>query len=340
MKNSLLFIGFSVITLLLLVANIVYGSVTIPFGDVIDTIFGTNGGGSNVNSVILLSSRLPSAVTALLAGAALAVSGLLLQTLFGNPLADPSILGVSSGAGLGVAFVMLSLGGSLATLGLYGHLAVVFAALVGAMLVLGAIIAFSTKIKSNVMLLVVGIMIGYIASSAISMLNFYAESDGVVSFIIWGMGDFSGVSESNLWYFMLFVTVGIVLSLLLIKPLNALLLGERYSENLGVNIKYIRLMVLFITGLLTAIVTAFCGPIAFIGLAVPHVARLIFRTSNHSVLVPATILIGSIVALVCNLLSVILFEGTVIPLNVITPIIGAPVIIYVIVNKKKIAYFN
>ena len=172
------------------------------------------------------------------------------------------------------------------------------------------------------------------------MLNFYAESDGVVSFIIWGMGDFSGVSSDNLPYFIGFVSVGLIFSLLLIKPLNAMLLGERYSENLGVNIRRLRLLVLFVTGLLTAVVTAFCGPISFLGLAVPHIARLIFRTSSHGVLVPATMIIGSTVALACNLLTVVLFDGTVIPLNVITPIIGAPVIIYVIVNKNKIAYFN
>lgn len=339
MSKNLLFILLSITVVVLFVANIVYGSITIPLSDVITTIFGDRDPNS-INSVILISSRLPAAVTALLAGGALAVSGILLQTLFGNPLASPSILGVSSGAGLGVAFVMLGLGGSLSTLGLYGHLAVVFAAFIGAAVVLGAIIAFSTKIKSNVMLLVVGIMIGYIASSAITMLNFYAESDGVVSFIIWGMGDFSGVTENNLIYFFIFILLGLLFSVFLIKPLNALLLGERYSENLGVNIRRVRLLVLFATGILTAVVTAFCGPISFIGLAVPHIARLMFRTSSHGVLVPATILIGSIVALTCNLLTVVLFEGTVIPLNVITPLVGAPVIIYVIVNKKKIAYFN
>lgn len=339
MKHNTLFLLLSVVTILLFVANIVYGSVTIPFGEVLDTLLGRSDAHS-VNSIIILSSRLPGAITALLAGGALAVSGILLQTLFGNPLADPSILGVSSGAGLGVAVVMLGLGGSLSTLGLYGHLAVVFAAFIGAAVILGAIIAFSTKIKSNVMLLVVGIMIGYIASSAITMLNFYAESDGVVSFIIWGMGDFSSVTEDNLIYFLIFIIIGLISSIFLIKPLNALLLGERYSENLGVNIRRIRILILVVTGILTAVVTAFCGPISFIGLAVPHIARLLFRTSGHGVLVPATILIGSIIALSCNLLSVILFDGTVIPLNVITPLVGAPVIIYVIINKKKIAYFN
>lgn len=339
MRKPIIFLFFIIITILFFLLNLVFGSVNIPLKDIISTLIeGANS--ESVNSVILHSSRFPAAVTALFAGAALSVGGLLMQTLFSNPLADPSILGVSSGAGLGVAVVMLSLGGTLASLGLYGHLAVVLAAFLGAAVVLFLIIGFSVKIKSNVMLLVIGIMIGYIASSAITMLNFKAESRGVVSFIIWGMGDFTGVNGDNLPYFVLFVSLGILVSLLLIKPLNALLLGERYSENLGVNMRRVRILILFSTGLLTAVVTAFCGPISFIGLAVPHIARLIFKTSSHGTLVPATLIIGSCVALICNLLTTILFDGSVIPLNVITPFIGAPVIIYVITNKSKIAYFN
>lgn len=339
MRRSLIFIFFIFATITLFVSNLLFGSVNIPLSDILQTLF-SGADSDSVNSVILHSSRFPAAVTALLAGAALSVGGLLMQTLFSNPLADPAILGVSSGAGLGVAFVMLSLGGTLASLGLYGHLAVVLAAFLGAALVLLLIIGFSVKVKSNVMLLVIGIMIGYIASSAITMLNFQAESRGVVSFIIWGMGDFTGVNGDNLPYFVIFITLGIIISLLLIKPLNALLLGERYSENLGVNMKRVRVLILLSTGVLTAVVTAFCGPISFIGLAVPHIARLLFRTSSHGVLVPATLIVGSSVALLCNLLTTILFDGSVVPLNVITPFIGAPVIIYVIVNKNRIAYFN
>lgn len=339
-RNTLILIVFAIITLALFVANVMFGSVDIPMREVFDIIFGAKGGDTSVNSIILLSSRLPSALTALMAGAALAVSGLLLQTLFGNPLACPSILGVSSGAGLGVAVVMLGLGGSISQLGLYGNLSIVIAAFVGAVLVLGLIIAFSTRIKSNVMLLVIGIMIGYISSSVITMLSFKAQAKGVVQFVIWGMGDFTGVTRDNLPYFMLFSFVGLVLSLLMIKPLNALLLGERYSENLGVNMRKVRITILLTTGLLTAVTTAFCGPISFIGLAVPHIARLTLRTSSHSVLVPACLVIGASVALLCNLLTLTMFKGSVVPLNVITPLIGAPVILYVIVNKRKIAYFN
>lgn len=320
-------------------ANVFFGSVGIPFSVVLD-VFAGNTAANEPFSTILLSSRLPQAVTALAAGAALAVSGLMLQTLFNNPLAAPSILGISSGSGLGVAVVLLFLGGSLSSLGFFGHFAVVIGALVGAMAVLGVIILFSVKIKSNVMLLVVGIMIGYIATSLVTLMSFYAESNGVVSYVIWGMGDFSGVTSGNLAYFLVFIGCGLLLSILLIKPLNALLLGEKYSRNLGVNIRRTRIVVIFATGVLTAVVTAFCGPVAFIGLAVPHIARLIFGTSNHFLLVPATILLGSIIALVCNLCTVVFTSGTVIPLNVITPMMGAPVIIYVIVNKKNLAYFN
>ncbi|MEG2120667.1 MAG: iron ABC transporter permease [Rikenellaceae bacterium] len=338
-SNTLIFIGVFIVLMLLFVVNLLCGSVNIPMSDVVDTVFG-NAEIGGVNDVIIMSSRLPQATTALLSGAALAVSGLMLQTLFTNPLADPSILGVSSGASLGVAAVMLISGGSIYALGLFGYMAVVLAALVGAMAVLAIIILFSTKIKSNVMLLVVGIMVGYIAGSMVTLLNFNARAEGVVSYLIWGMGDFSGVSQERLPMYALFIVVGLLISFLLIKPMNALLLGERYSMNLGVNIRRTRIFLLLATGILTAIVTAFCGPISFIGLAVPHIARLIFNTSNHKILIPSTILLGAAVALLCNLLTNVISAGEVIPLNVVTPIIGAPVIIYVIVNKKKIAYFS
>ncbi len=338
-KEGVIFIIFSVATVLLFVANLLYGAVHIPFNEVVAVLFG----GEEINrvsEVILLSSRLPASITALLAGATLGASGLLLQTLFNNPLASPSILGVSSGAGVGVAVVTLLFGGALSSVGLYGHLAILLAAFIGAAVVLLIIIAFSTKVKSNVMLLVVGIMVGYMSSSVVTMLNFQAESKGVVSFIIWGMGDFTGVSNSSLIYFVVLSLIGIILSLLMIKPLNALLLGERYSQNLGVNIKRIRVIILLVTGILTAVVTAYCGPISFLGLAVPHIARLMLRTSSHGVLLPATLVIGSAMALLCNILTVTLFEGSVVPLNAITPLTCAPVIIYVIVNKNRISYFN
>lgn len=338
-NNTLIFLGVSLLLVMLFVVNLLVGSVHIPVSEVVQTLFGGVEKGS-VNDIIIISSRLPQATTALLSGAALAVSGLMLQTLFTNPLADPSILGVSSGASLGVAAVMLISGGGIFALGIFGYMAVVLAALVGALVVLAIIILFSTRIKSSVMLLVVGIMVGYLVSSLVTLLNFNARAEGVVSYIIWGMGDFSGVSQERLPIYALFILIGLVISFLLIKPMNALLLGERYSMNLGVNIRRTRVLLLLATGVLTAIVTAFCGPISFIGLAVPHIARLVFNTSNHKVLIPSTILLGAAVALFCNLLTNILSGGEVVPLNVVTPIIGAPVIIYVILNKKKIAYFS
>lgn len=338
-NNTLIFLGVSLLLVMLFVVNLLVGSVHIPVSEVVQTLFGGVEKGS-VNDIVIISSRLPQATTALLSGAALAVSGLMLQTLFTNPLADPSILGVSSGASLGVAAVMLISGGGIFALGIFGYMAVVLAALVGALVVLAIIILFSTRIKSSVMLLVVGIMVGYLVSSLVTLLNFNARAEGVVSYIIWGMGDFSGVSQERLPIYALFILIGLVISFLLIKPMNALLLGERYSMNLGVNIRRTRVLLLLATGVLTAIVTAFCGPISFIGLAVPHIARLVFNTSNHKVLIPSTILLGAAVALFCNLLTNILSGGEVVPLNVVTPIIGAPVIIYVILNKKKIAYFS
>lgn len=332
----------SILLVLLFIGNLLYGAVVIPAGDIIKILFGA-GTGNSAWSHIVIGSRLPQAVTALLAGASLAVSGLLLQTLFKNPLAGPSILGISDGANLGVALVMLYMGGNVGYLSqwpLGGYLTTVLAAFIGACVVLAIIIFFSRKVSSNVMLLIIGIMMGYIASSAISILNFQASVDKVHQYVMWGMGDFSGVSLGKLPYFSLFSIAGIVFSLLLIKPLNALLLGELYAANLGVKVKSARVAILLCTGLLTATVTAFCGPISFIGLAVPHLARMLLGTSNHRQLVPITLLTGGTVALLCNMLTVFPGVEGILPLNSITSIIGAPVIIYVIVNRKNIQYFN
>ena len=190
------------------------------------------------------------------------------------------------------------------------------------------------------MLLITGIMIGYITSSAISLLNFFATAEGVHSYMIWGMGNFGGVSLQQLPYFSIFCLAGLLLSILLIKPLNALLLGTRYAENLGVNIRRTRNLLLIATGLLTAVTTAFCGPVAFSGLAVPHISRLMLGTSNHNSLLPVTLLTGGVIALLCNLICILPGEAGIIPLNAVTPVLGAPVIIYVIVNQRKIQYFN
>ena len=342
-KQSLsIYVWLSICLVLLFAGSLVYGAVSIPLDAVADILMGNETVKESWRQ-ILLNSRLPQAVTALLAGASLAVSGLLLQTLFKNPLAGPSILGISDGANLGVAAVMLYFGGTLNmvnSLPMSGYLAIVVAAFAGACLILGIIIFFSTKVKSNVMLLIIGIMVGYMASSLISILNYYASTDKVHAFVMWGMGDFSGVSSQQLPFFTTCSLVGLLLSILLIKPLNALLLGEMYAANLGIKVKRTRVLILLCTGILTATATAFCGPISFIGLAVPHIARLLLGSSNHKLLLPVTLLTGSCVALLCNIVMVLPGGNGILPLNAVTPLIRAPVIIYVIMNRKNIQYFN
>ena len=327
----------AVIIVVLFMANLLVGSVSIPASDVLRILMGEEAGKASWRFIIW-QSRLPQALTALLCGASLAVCGLMLQTALKNPLAGPSILGIDAGASLGVALVMLAFGGSITTttFSISGFVSIMLGAFVGAMAIMALILFLSTMIRSSVMLLITGIMVGYIASSAISLLNFFATEEGVQSYLIWGLGNFGGVSMQQMPFFAVVVLIGLFLSVLLIKPLNALLLGERYAENLGVNTWRVRNYLLVITGLLTAITTAFCGPIAFIGLAVPHVARLLLGTENHNSLLPVTILTGSAVALLCNLICVLPGENGIIPLNAVTPIVGAPVIIYVILNTRKL----
>ena len=316
----------------LTVTNILVGSIHIPATDVLRILMGHTEGLRPSWVYIVLESRLPQAVTAVLAGGALAASGLMLQTAFRNPLADPGIFGISSGAGLGVALVMLLLGGSITagTVALTGFIAVLTAAFLGAMAVMLVIFFFSGLVRSSVMLLIVGIMIGYVSSSAVTLLNFFATDEGVKSYVVWGMGSFGGVSLRMLPTFAAITLASLLCALLMVKPLNALMLGERYAENLGVRVVRVRNWLLIVTGLLTAVVTAFCGPISFIGLAVPHVTRMLLVTDNHRTLLPATILMGSVTALVCNLITVLPGESGVLPLNAVTPLLGAPVIIYVI----------
>ena len=331
---------YGIILLLLILAltgaNLLFGSVNIPAEAVWHILTGNEVEKASW-SFIVWESRLPQAITALLCGMALAASGLMLQTTFNNPLADPSILGISSGASLGVALVMLAGAGTI-TAGVFtlsGFLSVIIGAFIGSMLVMGIILFFSTLIKNSIMLLIIGIMIGYITSSAISLLNFFSTAEGVHSYMIWGMGNFGGVSLQQLPFFSLVTMAGLLITILLIKPL-----GTRYAENLGINIRRTRNLLLVATGLLTATTTAFCGPISFIGLAVPHIARLMLGTSNHNSLLPVTMLTGGAIALLCNFICILPGEAGIIPLNAVTPVIGAPIIIYVIVNQRKIQYFN
>ena len=327
--------------LLLMTASLMFGSVHIPADAVADILLGHEVEKSSW-SFIIWESRLPQCITAALCGAALSASGLMLQTVFNNPLADASILGISSGASLGVALVMLAGGGTLSAgaFTLSGFLSVILGALAGASLIMGIILFLSTLIRNPVMLLIAGIMTGYITSSAISLLNFFSTAEGVHSYIIWGLGNFGGVSLDQLPAFTLLTVIGLSMAVMLIKPLNAMLLGPRYAENLGINIRRVRNVLLLATGILTAVTTSFCGPVSFIGLAVPHVARLTLGTSNHNALMPVTMLTGSAVALLCNLICILPGENGLIPLNAVTPILGAPIIIYVLIHQRKIHYFN
>ena len=331
-KQRWIYASLGAAVVVLFFVGLVHGAVRIPLGDVIRILFGSYDG-KEAWQHIVLESRLPQTVTALLAGGSLAVSGLMLQTLFKNPLAGPSILGISDGANLGVAIAMIYLGAA-------SYLTTIIAALIGAAVVLLIILGFSRKVTSNVMLLIIGIMVGYLASSVISILNYHASADKVHQYVMWGMGDFSGVSLAKLPWMAGFSLAGLFGSLLLIKPLNALLLGESYAANLGIHVRRSRVAILVCTGVLTAVVTAFCGPISFIGLAVPHIARLLLGSANHKHLLPVTLLAGSCIAQLCSILTVTPGSNTVLPLSAITPILGAPVIIYVIVNRKNLHYFN
>ena len=283
-----------------------------------------------------MENRLPQALTAMLCGASLAVCGLMLQTAFRNPLAGPDVFGISSGAGLGVAIVMLFLGGSVSTtlFTVSGFLAILTSAFIGAIVVTMIILFLSTMVRNSVLLLIVGLMVGYVSSSAVALLNFFASEEGVKSYMIWGMGNFGGVSMDHMLLFALLCLVGIIASIFLIKPLNIMLLGTQYAESLGINIRQIRNLLLVTVGLLTAVTTAFCGPISFIGLAIPHISRLLFRTDNHQILLPGTVLTGAVIALFCNLICYLPGELGIIPLNAVTPLIGAPVIIYVIIKRR------
>ena len=334
MKRIKVVLCVSALMIVLLLLNLLVGSVRIPVGDVFSALFTDNLSGT-VEQYIITEVRLPQAITATLCGAALSASGLLLQTAFRNPLAGPSVFGISSGASLGVALVMLALGGSLSTelFSVSGVAAILFAAFTGAIVVTTIIFFFSTLVRNSVMLLIIGVMVGYLASSAIALLNFFATEEGVHSYMVWGMGNFGGVSMAHLPVFSIAIIVGLVSAVMLIKPLNALLLGEQYAESLGINTRRVRNILLIVTGLLTAVTTAYCGPVAFIGLAVPHIARLMIGSENHRQLLPSTILCGAVVALLCNLVCTIPGDSGVIPLNAVTPLIGAPVIIYVLLKR-------
>lgn len=327
MKISLLLLP------VLCLLSLLVGSVHISPAEVWAALMGSS---DETVRYIVTESRLPQMCTALLAGAALGVSGLVMQTLFSNPLADPSLLGVNSGASLGAAIALLAFGGSFALGGaaLSGVLFTVGAAFVGACAVIALIALCSRWLTSNLSLLVAGVMLSFIISSVISLLSFYATSEGVRSFVVWGLGDFSGVSSSRLWLMSILVIVPVWGVRLCATSMNALLLGADYATNLGVNVKRVRTLLLILTGLLTAVVTALCGPISFIGLAVPHVSRMLLRTADHRKLLPAVLVMGADVALLSLILSHLPGEAGTLPIAAITPLLGAPVVLYILVKRR------
>lgn len=322
---------------MLFALNLMVGSVTIPWDAFWEVLCGR---GEEIYCTIILDYRLPQAITALFAGVGLSISGLLMQTLFRNPLADPSILGISSGASLGVALVVLFTGHlsgvAVSTLPGWSTIGVTLAAFAGAILVLLLLLVLSTRLKSMVSLILVGIMIAYIAGSVTDVLKFFSQKEDVHTFVIWGFGSFSNVGRAQLMYLTLTTAVGVAAAFLLSKSLNLILLGDRYAENLGLNLRRSSLLVILVSGFLMAVITAFCGPIAFIGLAVPHLARFTYHTSNHFTLIPATAVIGMDLALLCNLIARLPgFDGN-LPINSVTALVGAPIVIYVIFHRQKV----
>ena len=320
---------------LLFAANIFFGSVDIPISEIIDRLAGNDPQRESWR-MIILNSRLPQAVVAMLCGMALSAAGVMLQTLFNNPLAGPEVFGINSGAGLGVAVVMLLLQGSFVagSMNIAGYFAILAGAFIGALTITVIILLFSLMLRGNIFLLIAGMALSYLTSSLIALLNYFSTAEGVHSYLIWGMGNFGGVSLQQLPLFATISMIAILCTLLMMKPLNALLLGEIYAENLGINTGRIRWIILLLTGLLTAIVTSFCGPISFIGLAVPHIARLLLKSNNHRLLLPSTLLTGGCVTLLCNMLCHLPGESGLIPLSAITPLIGAPIIIYVVLKSR------
>ena len=337
MKSYWKFIILTAALAVLLVVNLLLGTVRIPIAEILTIL--TGGEAGEVATNIVLQSRLPQALTAIVAGAGLAVSGLQMQTVFRNPLAGPSVLGNSNGSALGVAFVVLlsgRLGGvALSRLGYLGEAAMSVAAIVGALAVMLLILWVSGRVKGNVTLLIIGVMIGYLANAIIGVLKFLSPEEDVKAFVVWGLGSFSRVSGDEMLLFVCLMCVLLPLACLLVKPMNLMLLGERYAANLGLNIRRARMLVIISSGVLVAIVTAYCGPIMFIGLAVPHLARAVFRTSDHRVLMPATALCGAVLALLCNFVARMPgFEGA-LPVNSVTALVGAPVIAAVLFGRRK-----
>ena len=338
MKTSTYLFGLTLLIVVLFALNLAVGTIEIPLKNVWLILWGEDNQ-QEIWRNIVIRSRLPQALTAMVAGAGLAVSGAQMQTVFRNPLAGPSVLGVSSGATLGVGFVVLrsgSLGGvALSRLGYLGDAAMSVAAIIGALAVLSPIVWVSHKVKGTVTLLVIGVMIGYLATAIIGVLKFFSNEEDVKAFVVWGLGSFSRVSGDQMLLFVTLMVILLPLSMTLIKPLNLLLLGDGYARSLGLSIKWARTQVICCSGILAAIVTAYCGPVMFLGLAVPHLCRALFRTSDHRILLPACVLAGAALALLCNLVARMPGYEGVLPVNSVTALIGAPIVAMVLFGKNK-----
>ena len=331
------FIILSVVLIILFFLNISFGSVSIPFKDIFNSIFGGNVTKESWQTIIL-QFRLPKAITAVLVGSGLSICGLLMQTLFRNPLAGPFVLGISSGASLGVAILILgsSVFGGFFLTNSVSNWSLPIAASLGAFLVLSAVIIAANKVRNTMSILIIGLMFGSLTAAVISVLAYFSEADQIQQYLFWSFGSLGNLSWKELWVFILIYCVGILGTISIIKPLNSYLLGENYAKSLGINIKKSRYIILLITSLLTGVITAFSGPIAFIGLAIPHISRLIFSSSNHKILLPAVAIIGAIVLLICDIIAQLPTSEFTLPINAITSIFGAPIVIWLLIRKKRI----
>lgn len=318
--------------------NISLGSVSIPLKEIFKSLI--NSADNETWQYIIQNHRLPKAITAILVGSGLGISGLLMQTLFRNPLAGPFVLGISSGASLGVALIILGAGifSGLFSALLISKWSIVIAASLGSFLVLLAVLAVSSKVRDTMAILIIGLMFGSITAAVVSVLSYFSTAEQLQQYIFWGFGSLGNLSWNELGIFFIIYAFGLILSISAIKDLNTLLLGENYALSLGLNIKKSRLIIIIATSLLAGTITAFAGPIAFIGLAIPHMTRQIFQTSNHKILLPAIILFGSIIMLICDTIAQLPMSDYMLPINAITSLIGAPVVIWLLVRKQKMLF--
>ncbi|MFA3782892.1 iron chelate uptake ABC transporter family permease subunit [Melioribacteraceae bacterium 4301-Me] len=341
-KDKYIALFLVILFLISFTLDVVLGPVKIPLGVVVKIILGSNELNSTW-STIITEFRLPKAITAVLAGSALSVCGLIMQTFFRNPLADPFVLGISSGASFGVALVILTAGSFGINLfflgGLIGNLSITIAAILGALIVLLVIMIIARKISNNITLLILGLMIGYVISSIENFLKFFSSPENLQGYVIWGMGNFGNVVWKDLYFLIPVIFIGLAFSFILSKQLNLLLLGENYAKSLGVRTNQMRIFIIVIAGVLGGAITAFCGPIAFVGIAVPHVTKNLLNHFDHKILIPSVALSGSILTLICDILSQLPGGSQTIPINTVTSLLGAPIVIWIIIKQRKTKYY-